>query len=135
MTERLKTVFMGTPELAVPALRCLHEHTDVLQVVTQPDRQAGRGKQMKAPPVKEAALALNLPVWQPESLKNQEHAPQLLDADLFVVLAYGEILRQAVLDLPRLDCINLHASLLHVGEGRAHCRRVYVQGIRKPASQ
>ena len=112
MSQRLKTVFMGTPELAVPSLRCLAEMTDLQCVVTQPDRPAGRGKQPKAPAVKQAAIELGIPVWQPETLKGQEQAEQLQDTDLFVVLAYGEILRQNILDLPRFDCINLHASLL-----------------------
>lgn len=112
MAQRLKTVFMGTPELAVPALQRLAALTDVQHVVTQLDRPAGRGKQAKAPAVKEAALKLDIPVWQPETLRGQEGAAALQDADLFVVLAYGEILRQNILDLPRLDCINLHASLL-----------------------
>ncbi len=112
MSERLKTVFMGTPELAVPALQCLAALSDVQCVLTQPDRKAGRGKQLRPPPVKVAAEALGIPVWQPETLRGQSQAAQLQGADLFVVLAYGEILRQAVLDLPRIDCINLHGSLL-----------------------
>lgn len=112
MTKRLKTIFMGTPELAVPALEILAQHSDVIRVVTQPDRPAGRGKKMRAPAVKVAAEALSIPVWQPETLRGKQDAPELQGADLFVVLAYGEILRQPVLDLPKIDCINLHASLL-----------------------
>jgi len=108
----LRTVFMGTPEIAVPTLRALAARTTVTCVVTQPDRPAGRGHQVQPPPVKIAALELGLPVWQPESLKGQATVPQLADADLFVVLAYGELLRQDILDLPRGACINLHASLL-----------------------
>ncbi len=108
----LRTVFMGTPEIAVPTLRLLAARTTVACVITQPDRPAGRGHQLQPPPVKQAALDLGLPLWQPETLKGQSQAPQLADADLFVVLAYGELLRQEVLDLPRGGCINLHASLL-----------------------
>lgn len=109
--QRLKVVFMGSPELAVPTLRCLHERCDVRCVVTQPDRPAGRGRSLRAPPVKEAALELGLPVWQPETLRGAESDERLQGHDLFVVLAYGELLRQPVLDLPTA-CINLHASLL-----------------------
>jgi methionyl-tRNA formyltransferase len=108
----MKTVFMGTPEIAVPALRRLAAHTEVGLVITQPDRPAGRGNVMTPPPVKQAALALGLRVWQPETLKGTDAAERLRGADAAVVLAYGELLRQDVLDAPRLGCINLHASLL-----------------------
>ena len=81
----LTTVFLGTPELAVPALQALAARTRVLTVVTQPDRPAGRGRHLRAPPIKEAAIALGLPVLQPEDLTTCA----LPDADLFVVLAYG----------------------------------------------
>ena len=108
----LRTVFMGTPDIAVPTLRALATRTTVTCVVTQPDRPAGRGHQVQPPPVKVAAQELGLPVWQPETLKGQAGAAELAGADLFVVLAYGELLRQDILDLPRGACINLHASLL-----------------------
>jgi len=108
----LTTVFMGTPEIAVPALQLLSRLTRVRLVVTQPDRPAGRGKQRQEPAVKRAARDLGLPLWQPESLRGQAGAAALQGADLFVVMAYGELLRQEVLDLPRTGCVNLHASLL-----------------------
>jgi methionyl-tRNA formyltransferase len=108
----LSTVFMGTPEIAVPALQLLSRMTTVRLVVTQPDRPAGRGNQLHEPAVKRAARELGLPLWQPETLRGQAGAAALQDADLFVVMAYGELLRQEVLDLPRAGCINLHASLL-----------------------
>ncbi len=108
----LRTVFMGTPEIAVPTLRCLAERTHVQCVVTQPDRPAGRGNKLQPSPVKQAALALHLPLWQPETLKGYANNPNLQNADLFIVLAYGELLRQDILDLPRGGCINLHGSLL-----------------------
>jgi methionyl-tRNA formyltransferase len=108
----LSTVFMGTPEIAVPALQLLSRLTRVAMVVTQPDRPAGRGHQLHEPAVKRAARDLGLPLWQPETLRGQAGAPELQGADLFVVMAYGELLRQEVLDLPRAGCINLHASLL-----------------------
>ncbi len=111
-THPLRTIFMGTPEIAVPALRALAARTRVLSVVTQPDRPAGRGNHVQAPAVKTAALELGLRVWQPATLKGAEAALELQGADLFVVMAYGELLRQPVLDLPPGGCINLHGSLL-----------------------
>jgi methionyl-tRNA formyltransferase len=107
----MRTVFMGTPEIAVPALQALAKRTTVTCVITQPDRPAGRGMQLTPPPVKVAALALGLSVWQPTTLKGAEADPRL-DCDLAVVMAYGELLRQAVLDRPVHGCINLHGSLL-----------------------
>ncbi|MBN8524804.1 MAG: methionyl-tRNA formyltransferase [Planctomycetes bacterium] len=107
----MRTVFMGTPEIAVPALAMLARRTQVALVITQPDRPAGRGMKLTPPPVKVAAEELGLPVWQPESMRGAEGDPRLAGHDLFVVMAYGELLRQPVLDLPRA-CINLHASLL-----------------------
>jgi methionyl-tRNA formyltransferase len=108
---RPTAVFMGTPEIAVPALRLLATRADVRLVITQPDRPAGRGMKLTPPPVKVAAGDLGLPVWQPESMRGTEADPRLAGHDLFVVMAYGEILRQPVLDLPKA-CINLHGSLL-----------------------
>ncbi len=108
---RPTAVFMGTPEIAVPALRLLASRADVRLVVTQPDRPAGRGLKLTPPPVKAAAGELGLPVWQPETLRGAEADPRLAGHDLFVVLAYGEILRRPVLALPKA-CINLHGSLL-----------------------
>ena len=107
----MRTVFMGTPDIAVPALQLLSSRTTVTCVITQPDRPAGRGHQLTPPPVKTAALALGIPVWQPETLKGLDQDPRL-ECDLAVVMAYGELLRQAALDRPLHGCINLHASLL-----------------------
>jgi methionyl-tRNA formyltransferase len=107
----LRTIFLGTPEIAVPALRLLAARTAVSCVITQPDRPAGRGMHLAPPPVKIAAQELQLPVWQPDTLKGQGADPRL-DCDLAVVMAYGELLRQDVLDRPRLGCVNLHGSLL-----------------------
>ena len=102
---------MGTPDIAVPALRLLAGRADVSLVVTQPDRPAGRGMEPHPSAVKTAALALGIPVWQPGSLKGCELEPRLQGHDLFVVMAYGELLRRPLLALPKA-CINLHASLL-----------------------
>ncbi len=107
----MQTIFMGTPDIAVPALRLLAARTQVTCVITQPDRPAGRGNHVTPPPVKLAALELGLPLWQPETLKGQAADPRLA-CDLAVVMAYGELLRQDVLDVPLQGCINLHASLL-----------------------
>ncbi len=108
----LTTIFMGTPDIAVPALRVLAARTAVRVVITQPDRPAGRGNRLTPPPVKVAAEQLGLPVWQPERVRDHEDDPRLAGCDLAVVMAFGQILRQRVLDLPAHGCVNLHASLL-----------------------
>ncbi len=108
----MKAVFMGTPELAVPTLRALAADVEVSCVVTQPDRRAGRGRHLRPPPVKVVAEELGLPVWQPGSLRRHADDPRLVDCDLLVVFAYGEILSEAILARPRIAPINLHCSLL-----------------------
>ncbi len=111
----LRIVYMGTPAYAVPPLEALVEAGyEVVCVVTQPDRPAGRGRGLRPPPVKEAALGLGLEVWQPGRLRRPEAVERLraLAPDVIVVAAYGEILRPAVLAIPPLGCLNLHASLL-----------------------
>ena len=102
---------MGTPELAVPTLRALADLTDCQLVVTQPDRPAGRGRKLSPPPIKVAAAELDMPIWQPETLRGHENDPRF-DVDLIVVMAYGEILRPALLARPRWECVNVHLSLL-----------------------
>jgi len=105
MTHRLRIVFAGTPEFAVPALEALHAaRHEIAAVYTQPDRPAGRGQTLTASPVKRRALELGLPVEQPSSLKSAEAVARLagLRVDLMVVVAYGLILPQAVLDATRL---------------------------------
>ena len=107
-------VFMGSPEIAVPLFHAVLKAYPVLGVVTQPDRPAGRGKKEIAPAVKTAAEAAGIPVFQPERLRRPE-AFETVAAwrpDLIVVMAYGQILRQNLLDLPKYGCINVHASLL-----------------------
>jgi len=107
-------IFMGTPDFAVPTLAELHRNYNVVMVVTQPDRKSGRGRKVMASPVKEAAEAANLPVFQPSALKDPQAVSFLrdLNPDLIVVAAFGQILRRDVLDMPRQGCINIHASLL-----------------------
>lgn len=119
----MRVVFMGTPDFAVPALKALlaSSSVNVTLVVSQPDRPAGRGGQLRSPPVVQAARTAGVPIWQPESLKGDGTAERLSaeDADFFVVAAYGEILRQNVLDIPRIAPLNLHASLLPRWRGAA----------------
>ena len=127
----MRIVFMGTPEFAVPSLQGLYAGGhEVLAVFTQPDRPKGRGKQMAAPPVKEAALELNLPVFQPESVRTDEVYGQLLELepDAIIVVAYGKILPKRLLDLPKWGCINVHASLLPAYRGAAPIHWAIVNG-------
>lgn len=116
-----RVVFFGTPAFAVPALESLCEVAEVVAVVCQPDRPAGRGNVLTAPPVKLAALARGLEVRQPEKLRDGVVAAwlQSLSLDVAVVVAYGRILPKAVLDAPRLGCLNVHASLLPRHRGAA----------------
>ena len=127
----MKIIFAGTPEFAVPCLQVLldSEH-DVCAVYTQPDRPAGRGRKLQPSPVKELALSASIPVFQPLTLKTDEDLQQIsaLNADLMVVVAYGMILTQAVLDVPRLGCINVHASLLPRWRGAAPIQRALMAG-------
>ena len=120
----MKVIFFGTPQFAVPTLERLIHHPDfeVLGVVTQPDKRRGRGNQLTASPVKAVALAHQLPVWQPKRVK--KHQPtlthlRLAAADAFVVIAYGQILSQEILDLPKLGCVNVHGSILPKYRGAA----------------
>jgi len=126
-----RIVYAGTPEFAVPPLLALVEAGyEVVGVYTQPDRPAGRGKKLTASPVKQKALALGLPVFQPESFKTAEAQGELaaLQPDLMVVAAYGLLLPQAVLDIPRLGCVNIHASLLPRWRGAAPIQRAIEAG-------
>ena len=116
-----KVVFMGTPAFAVPTLKALAERYTVVGVVTQPDRPAGRGKQMAEALVKQFARQAGLPVIQPQRLREPEAMAQLAawSPDLIVVAAFGQILKPAVLDLPSHGCLNVHASLLPRHRGAA----------------
>lgn len=109
-----RAVFFGTGDIARPALQALVSHpgTVVLGLVTQPDKPVGRHQVLTPPAIKTDALAFGLPVWQPEKAKAFTDELSALDADLFVVMAYGQILPQRLIDLPKLACLNLHASLL-----------------------
>lgn len=126
----VRIVFMGTPEFAVPSLRALIETQQVVGVVTQPDRPAGRGRQLRPSPVKEVALAADIPVYQPKSLRKEETAAPLREwqPDMIVVAAFGQILRPHVLDLPPLGCVNVHASLLPRWRGAAPIQHAILAG-------
>ncbi|MBV7439235.1 methionyl-tRNA formyltransferase [Aeromonas sp. sif2416] len=129
--NKLKLIFAGTPDFAARHLAALlsSDH-EVVAVYTQPDKPAGRGQKLSASPVKELALAHNLPVYQPASLRNEAAQAELaaLGADLLVVVAYGLILPKAVLDTPRLGCINVHGSLLPRWRGAAPIQRAIWAG-------
>ena len=114
-------VFMGSPDFAVPSLEALARAHRVVGVVTQPDRPAGRGSRLRPPPVKVAAQALGLSVYQPKSLRNPDALAQLKawEPEVIVVAAFGQILPPAVLELPPHGCVNLHASLLPRWRGPA----------------
>jgi methionyl-tRNA formyltransferase len=126
----MRVIYFGTPAFAVPSLTALIEAHEVVGVVTQPDRQRGRGHKVSAGPVKTLAVAHGIPVFQPTRLRDTEWLDQLaaLRADLGVVAAYGRIMPQALLDLPRLGCINVHASLLPRWRGAAPIHRAVIAG-------
>jgi methionyl-tRNA formyltransferase len=130
MSSKKNIVFMGSPDFALPALRSLHENYHVVGVVTQPDRAAGRGRELKPPPVKTLALELGIPVIQPEKLRQPEVMEQLRAwaPDAIVVAAFGQILKQDVLDLPEFGCINVHASLLPRWRGAAPINAAILHG-------
>ncbi|HEX7312627.1 MAG TPA: methionyl-tRNA formyltransferase [Pyrinomonadaceae bacterium] len=130
----MKIIFMGTPESAVPTLRrCVEEGHEVLSVWTQPDRPAGRGKKLKAPPVKEFALARGLAVRQPSKIKTRETLALFTEQefDVAVVVAYGRILPPTFLRAPRLGCVNVHFSLLPKYRGAAPVNWAVVRGERE----
>jgi len=126
----IKVVFMGSPDFALPTLQALNQQYEVVGVVTQPDRASGRGRALKAPPVKLLAQELNIPVIQPEKLRQPEAMEQLRAwaPDLIVVAAFGQILRKDVLDLPPYGCINVHASLLPRWRGAAPINAAILHG-------
>lgn len=123
--------FMGSPDFAVPCLQALVESFNVVGVVTQPDKPAGRGRQLQSPPVKTFALEHHLPVIQPSRLSSDEQALAQLRAwhpDVIVVVAFGQILRSEVLNLPKFGCLNVHASLLPRWRGAAPINAAILHG-------
>ncbi|WP_306671187.1 methionyl-tRNA formyltransferase [Endozoicomonas sp. SESOKO1] len=129
--KSLRIIFAGTPEFASAHLQAiLDSQHQVIAVYTQPDRPAGRGQKLMPSPVKSLALEHNIPVFQPKSLRDENAQQELaaLDADLMVVVAYGLILPQAVLDTPKLGCINVHGSILPRWRGAAPIQRAIEAG-------
>lgn len=126
----MRIIFAGTPHFAAHALAALLDKHEVVAVLTQPDRPSGRGMQLTASPVKQMALQRGIPVLQPLTLKTQEAQKEIaaLNADLMVVAAYGLILPQAVLQLPKQGCLNIHASLLPRWRGAAPIQRAILAG-------
>ena len=131
MSAPLKVVFMGTPDFAVPSLRALHDggHS-IAAVVTQPDRPKGRGRKLTPPPVKKAAIEYDVPILQPETVRSEEFHARMADLapDLFVVVAFGQILPQSLLDIPHQGAINVHASLLPRHRGAAPIQWAIIAG-------
>lgn len=130
----MKIVFMGTPDFASGALEALIEAGhEISAVYTQPDKPKGRGKEVQMTPVKEVALSHNIPVYQPERIKKAEEVEKLraIPADIFVVAAFGQILSQEILDIPKYGCVNIHASLLPKYRGAAPIQWAVIDGEEK----
>ncbi|KRC35312.1 MULTISPECIES: methionyl-tRNA formyltransferase [unclassified Lysobacter] len=129
----MRIVFAGTPDFAVPSLRAAARHNEVVAVYTQPDRPAGRGRELTPSPVKREALLRGIPVLQPENFKAaiSRQALRALQPDLMIVVAYGLILPQSVLDIPTHGCWNVHASLLPRWRGAAPIQRAIEAGDRE----
>lgn len=131
MTKKLNIIFAGTPDFAATHLQALlNSNHNVIAVYTQPDKPAGRGKKLQASPVKQLAEQHHIPVYQPKSLRNAESQAELaaLNADVMVVVAYGLILPEAVLNAPRLGCLNVHGSILPRWRGAAPIQRAIWAG-------
>ncbi len=130
----MRLIFMGTPEFAVPTLQALlaSEH-EVTAVVTQPDKPKGRGKELQSPPVKLAALAAGIPVFQPKKVKDEAFIKILADQkpDAIIVVAFGQILPEAILNMPTYGCINVHASLLPKYRGASPIQYAVINGEKK----
>lgn len=126
----MKSIFMGTPDFGLGCLEILNKKTEVVGVVSQPDKPKGRGHKMVPTPVKAYATELNIPVFQPETLKGEAFLETLreLDPDIIVVVAYGKILPSYILDYPKYGCVNVHASLLPKLRGAAPIQRCIMNG-------
>lgn len=126
----MRIVFMGTPDFAVPTLENLIKEHEVVAVVTQPDKRKGRGKAMAFPPVKETALAHDIPVYQPVKVRENAFVEILenLNPDVIVVVAFGQILPESILNIPKYGCINVHASLLPKYRGAAPIQWAVIDG-------
>ncbi|WP_411844032.1 methionyl-tRNA formyltransferase [Salinicoccus sp. HZC-1] len=123
-------IFMGTPDFSVPVLKALHERHPVSMVISQPDKPVGRKRTLTPPPVAAAAKALDIPLYQPERIKEEEAVERIreVNPDLMITAAYGQILPKALLDIPRLGAVNVHASLLPRHRGGAPIHRSVLEG-------
>lgn len=133
MTKALNIIFAGTPDFAASALQaCIASRHHVVAVYTQPDRPAGRGRKINYGPVKKLAVDASIPVFQPQRLDKEQHAQiESLQAEVMLVSAYGLLLPKAVLDIPKLGCINIHASLLPRWRGAAPIQHSIIAGDQK----
>lgn len=129
--EKIKVVFMGTPDFAVPILEGLIENYNVVGVVSQPDKRVGRKQELVNTPIKEVALKYNIPVFQPLSIRKEYQDILNLEADIIVTCAYGQIIPKDILDAPRLGCINVHGSLLPKLRGGAPIHWAIINGDKK----
>jgi len=129
--NKIKVVFMGTPDFAVPVLEGLIENYEVVGVVSQPDKRVGRKQELVNTPIKEVALKHNILVFQPEKIKEDYEDILKLNPDIIVTCAYGQIIPSAILDYPRLGCINVHASLLPKLRGGAPIHKAIIDGYSK----
>ena len=129
--KELNVIFMGTPEFSVPVLESLIVNTNVIAVVTQPDKEVGRHHELKASPVKEVALSRGIKVLQPAKIRNEYQEVIDLKPDLIITCAYGQIIPEAILDCPRLGCVNVHASLLPKLRGGAPIHHAIMDGYDK----
>lgn len=130
MEKKVRTIFMGTPDFAVPGLKSLlsDESFEVVAVFTQPDKPVGRKQILTPPPIKVLAQEFDIPVYQPESIRTEKEKIAEIKADLIVVIAYGKIIPQNILDLPKFNCVNVHASLLPKYRGSACLNAPIVNG-------
>lgn len=126
----MRVVFMGTPDFAVTVLQALIDNYDVVGVVSQPDKRVGRHQELKSTPVKELALKYNIPVFQPVKIKEDYEDILALNPDIIITCAYGQIIPKAILDFPRLGCINVHASLLPKLRGGAPIHKAIIDGYK-----
>ncbi len=129
--NNLKVIFMGTPDFAVPILEMLIENTQVVLVVTQPDKEVGRHHQMEMSPIKKVALEHNIKVCQPLKIRNDYETIIQTEADIIITCAYGQIIPEVILNKPRLGCINVHASLLPRLRGGAPLHHALIDGESK----
>ena len=127
----MRVVFMGTPDFSVPVLQGLIDNYDVVGVVSQPDKRVGRHQELRNTPVKELALKNNIPVIQPIKIREEYSSILELNPDIIITCAYGQIIPKAILDYPRLGCINVHASLLPKYRGGAPIHRSIINGDKK----